>query len=85
MVRLLEVYFPVLIRLVACATILQRDKHLPGVVTETCEACWLFRSPIGQRNRKTTSNTGHVFSASEKQAIFLVEFALEIVATIYNH
>ena len=83
LVRLLEVYFPVLVRVDSCAKILRRDKHLPGVVTETCGACWFFRSPLGQRNPKPTSHTGHVFSASEKQSIFLVEIALEIVATIY--
>ena len=83
LVRLLEVYFPVLFRVDSCAKILRRDKHLPGVVTETCGACWLFRSPLGQRNPKPTWHTGNVFSASEKQSIFLVEIPLEIVATIY--
>ena len=77
------VYFPVLVRVDSSARILLRDKHLPGVVTETCGACWLFRSPLGQRNPKPTWNTGHVFSASEKQSIFLVEIALEVVAAIY--
>ena len=42
------------------------EKHLPGIVTETCGACWLIHSPLGQRNPKPTSHTGHVFSASEK-------------------
>ena len=64
-----------MVRVDASARILQRDKHLPAVVTETCGACWLFRSPLGQRNPKPTWNTGHVFSASEKQSIFLVEIA----------
>ena len=66
----------------SCAKILRRDKHLPGVVTEACGACWLFRSPLGQRNPKPTWHTGHVFSASEKQSRFVVKIALEILATI---
>ena len=82
LVRLLEVYFPVLVRVDSCAKILRRDKHLPRVVTEKCGACWLFRSPLGQRNPKPTLHAGHVFSASEKQSRFVVEIALEILATI---
>ena len=76
------VYFPVLVRVDACAKMLQREKHLPGVVTETCEACWLFRSPLGERDPKPTWHIGHVVSACGEQSRFLVEIALEIVATI---
>ena len=65
----------------ARAKLLQRDKHLPGVVTETCGACWLV-GRVGLVSLKPTWHTGHVLSASEKQSIFLVEISLEIVATI---
>ena len=65
----------------ACAKIVQRDRHLPGVVTETCGACWLFRSPLGERDPKQTWHIGHVVSACGKQSRFLVEFTLEIGAT----
>ena len=48
------VYFPVLVRVDASARILQRDKHLPGVVTGLlCGGCWLFRSPLEEHNPKT--------------------------------
>ena len=57
LVRLLEEYFAVLIRLVACARILRRDKHLPGVVTETCGACCLF-TPLSNSIHTPIENEG---------------------------
>ena len=59
----------------ACAKIVQRDRHLPGVVTESCGVVVSF---VRRTRTLADLHTGHVVPACGKQSRFLVELSSKL-------